>query len=484
MAELPREATYVRHHKQKILLVFAAMRAFAEQLSASGKRVLYYKIDDAPPEDLTSALHCALQQTGAQQIVMTEPGEYRLRQELSSWDHTPITIRQDDRFLCSHAQFAAWASGKKQLRMEFFYREMRKQMGLLMNGREPEGGQWNYDVENRKKLPKTVHPPVRPRFDYGARFAALKNVINELYPDHFGTTDQFCWPITHDQAEQTLSFFITHCLENFGTYQDAMTRDSQFVFHSLISTALNMGLLDPLAVCQAAERAYYEGLAPLNAVEGFIRQVLGWREFIRGIYWLHMPDYEHLNALQHDDPLPAFYYTGETDMACLHHAITTTREQAYAHHIQRLMITGNFALLAGLSPEEVNRWYMEVYADAYQWVELPNTHGMALYADGGIVGSKPYAASGAYINRMSDYCKDCAYNVKDATGPRACPFNYLYWNFMIRHEALLGNNPRMGMVYKNLARMDDNKRTAIISQARTFLSELLRTSENSSPGRQ
>lgn len=474
MAEMPQEASYVRHHKQKILLIFAAMRHFAQSLRDDGHTIIYYRYNENPPHDFASMLSRAQAETGLSAAVATEPGEYRLLETMQKLQHIDLKILADDRFITSRAAFADWAKGRKQLRMEFFYRDLRKQTGLLMDGDQPRGGQWNFDIENRKKMPANIRLPQRPVFNYGAEFEDLRRYVDHTFDDHFGSVEHFFWPITSDQANEALNFFLDNCLANFGTYQDAMAVGETTLFHSLISTALNMGLLDPLEVCRAAEARLQAGTAPINAVEGFIRQILGWREFIRGIYWLKMPDYEALNALDHNAPLPTFYYTGETDMICLREAITATRDYAYAHHIQRLMITGNFALLAGLSPEAVNRWYLEVYADAYQWVELPNTHGMALFADGGIVGSKPYAASGAYINRMSNYCGSCKYNVKDKRGEAACPFNYLYWDFIMRHVELLSKNPRMALVYKNLNKMSDDQIKEIKEQSERFLSSLER----------
>lgn len=474
MAEMPEETSYVRHHKQKILLTFAAMRHFAQTMRDLGWSVLYYRFDQDPPPDYAAMIARAQRETGLNSVIATEPGEYRLLEVMQNLTNVEIDILNDDRFVVSRADFAHWAKDRKQLRMEFFYRDLRKQTGLLMNADQPLGDQWNFDSENRKKLPTNISVPERPKFDYGAQFEELRDFVDKTFNNHFGTLDQFFWPVTPEQAQSGLDFFLDKCLADFGNFQDAMAIGEATLFHSLISTALNMGLLDPLEVCRAAEARYHAGQAPINAVEGFIRQILGWREFIRGIYWLKMPEYETLNALGHDAALPAFYYSAETDMTCLREAVIATRDYAYAHHIQRLMITGNFALLAGLAPDEVNRWYLEVYADAYQWVELPNTHGMALFADGGIVGSKPYAASGAYINRMSNYCGSCKYNVKEKLGEMACPFNYLYWNFLIRHEDHLAKNPRMALIYKNLTKMSENQRAEITQQAERFLSTLIR----------
>ena len=476
MAELADEASYVGHHKQKITLVFSAMRHFAEELRAAGREVTYLAYGDAPQvtsfADLVSYM---LATKNFERLYVTAPGEYRLAQEMADWGtrfDMPVHILPDTRFIATDEEFQNWADGKKQLRMEFFYREMRRKTGLLMDGKEPLGGQWNYDADNRKKLPKGHELPPRLRATPDAITQEVMGLVETHFGNHFGRLNNFAWPVTRAEAQAHLTHFLDVCLPQFGDYQDAMKAEESFLYHGLVSTSLNIGLLDPLAVCRAAEERLNNNQAPLNAVEGFIRQILGWREYIRGIYWLKMPDYEHENFFSHERALPAFYYTGDTDMACLRDAVTTSREHAYAHHIQRLMVTGNFALLAGLAPEAVNRWYMEVYADAYQWVELPNTHGMALFADGGVVASKPYVSSGAYINRMSDYCSGCAYSVKEATGATACPFNYLYWDFMHRHQDTLRANPRMGMVYKNLDRMDADKLAAVKQSATKFLENL------------
>jgi deoxyribodipyrimidine photolyase-related protein len=357
--------------------------------------------------------------------------------------------------------------------MEFFYREMRRATGLLMDGPdEPTGGQWNFDHDNRERLPAGVIPPKPRRFPPDAITAEVMALVAREFPDHFGTLDAFAWPVTAEDAAAALDDFIAHRLAEFGAYQDAMAEGQPTMFHALVGAALNVGILDPREACAAAERAYRAGRAPLNAVEGFIRQILGWREYVRGLYWARMPDYAETNALGATRRLPGFYWTGQTRMACLRAAIAQTRDLAYAHHIQRLMVTGNFALLAGLDPVEVNEWYMVVYADAYEWVELPNTHGMALFADGGVMASKPYAASGAYINRMSDHCRGCAFDVKAATGARACPFNYLYWDFIARHAEGLAKNPRMAMPLRTLAKMDPAKVRAMRAQASAFLDAL------------
>jgi deoxyribodipyrimidine photolyase-related protein len=477
MAEVRAECTYVRHHKQKIALVLSAMRHFAERLRQRGLRVDYVTLDDpANTQTLEGEVARAAKRHGATGILCTHPGEWRVLQDMRGWAAAtglPVEIRDDTRFLCPLDRFRAWAGARKQLRMEFFYRAMRRDSGILMEGPdEPTGGQWNFDHDNRAALPKGVTPPKPRRFPPDAVTRAVMDLVAREFPDHFGTIDAFAWPVTAEQAEAALADFVEHRLPDFGTYQDAMADGEPVLFHALIAAALNVGILDPRAACAAAERAYREGQAPLNAAEGFIRQILGWREYVRGVYWLRMPGYRETNALEAARPLPWFYWSGETAMACLRAAITQTRDLAYAHHIQRLMVTGNFALLAGLHPAQVNDWYMVVYADAYEWVELPNTHGMALHADGGVMASKPYAASGAYINRMSDHCRGCAYDVKQATGPRACPFNFLYWDFVARHAERLGKNPRMAMPLRTLARMDAKKVRTMRDQARAFLDAL------------
>ncbi|MEM8854394.1 MAG: cryptochrome/photolyase family protein, partial [Pseudomonadota bacterium] len=324
----------------------------------------------------------------------------------------------------------------------------------------------------RKSLPKNAAPPKRPRFKPDAVTKEVIALVEDTFGDHFGTLDAFNWPVTRAGALSALDHFIADCLPSFGDYQDAMAVGAPHLYHAVLSPLINCGLLSPKEVVERAETAYRDGAAPINAVEGFIRQILGWREFIRGIYWLKMPDYADSNALSAERPLPQFYWTGETDMRCMAEAIGQTRDHAYAHHIQRLMVTGNFALLAGIRPEEIEEWYLIVYADAYDWVELPNVHGMATFADGGVFASKPYEASGAYIDRMSNYCGNCAYDVAQKTGETACPFNYLYWNFLIANEGVLRDNPRMGIIYKTLDKMPEERRSAVTDSASRFLAAI------------
>jgi len=476
MAELRDECTYVRHHKKKIVLVLSAMRHFAERLRHRGVQVDYVTLDDPlNTHSIRGEMLRAVARLQPQLVVATEPGEWRLLQDMSGWQAASgvaTEIAGDTRFLCSHRQFRHWADGRREFRMEFFYREMRRNHAVLMEGDQPAGGRWNFDAENRKRMPGTIRPPLVPSFPPDAQTQAVISLVGQEFADHFGDLEGFDLPVTTEQAMLALDHFVTERLPSFGDWQDFMRTGDPVLFHALISTSMNCGLLDPLVACRAAEAAWRDGTAPLNAVEGFVRQILGWREYVRGIYWLRMPDYAHQNALQAVRKMPWLYWSGETRMNCLAQVVSDTRAHAYAHHIQRLMITGNFALLSGIDPDEVDEWYLVVYADAYQWVEMPNVRGMALFADGGVMASKPYAASGAYINRMSDYCSGCAYDVRIATGNDACPFNFLYWDFIARHQERLAANPRMAMPARTLTRMAPDKVAAIRTQAAAFLASM------------
>lgn len=476
MVEVREEATYVPHHRQKIVLVLSAMRHFAEQLVGEGIVVDYVRLD-APNNSgsFSGELRRALDRHAVDRVILTEPGEWRVLQMMQGWEEAfgvPVEIREDTRFLCSHARFRRWAQGRRSLRMEFFYREMRHDTGWLMRDGEPEGGRWNFDAENRKALPPDLRSPLRRRFPPDRTTVEVMALVREHCSDHFGDLDSFGWAVTRSDALAALRQFVVEGLPRFGDYQDAMRDGDDFVFHAVLSPYMNIGLLAPREVCEAALDAWREGRAPLAAVEGFVRQILGWREYVRGLYWLRMPGYAEGNFLDAHRPLPAFYWTAETRMHCVQAAVESTRRNAYAHHIQRLMVTGNFALLAGIAPSEVEEWYLAVYADAFEWVELPNTHGMALHADGGVLGSKPYAASGAYIDRMSDYCSGCAYSPKIKLGEKACPFNHLYWNFLIENRNRLGKNPRMAMPYRTLDRMTEERRAAIRRESKAFLEAL------------
>ena len=476
MVEVWDETTYAPHHKQKIVLVLSAMRHFADELRKEGVTVDYVKLwEPGNTNTFTGELGRAMARHLPDCVVLTEPSEWRVEEMVKGWQaelNTPVHMRVDNRFIATRDRFSVWAGDKKQYRMEFFYREMRRETNLLMDGDKPEGGEWNYDSENRKSLPASVKLPTRRRFEPDAITRDVMGMVATKFPAHFGTLDHFGWPVTRAEALEALDNFVKIGLPHFGDYQDAMKTGETFLFHSLIAPALNIGLLTALEVCERAEAAYRNGRAPLNATEGFIRQILGWREYVRGLYWLKMPGYGKTNALSAMRALPALYWTADTPMHCLSEVVKSTRDYAYSHHIQRLMITGNFALLAGFSPAEVEEWYLAVYADAFDWVELPNTHGMALFADGGIMASKPYAASGAYIDRMSNFCGSCFYDVKQKTGPKACPFNYLYWAFLIRNEDALKGNVRMAMPYRNLSKWSDAEKQLRVDEAEAFLDGL------------
>lgn len=476
MAEVAQEATYVRHHQKKLAFVLSAMRHFAQGLREDGLAVRYTKIGDTSNANaLKGEVQRAIKACGPFDRLVVEPGEYRLMEEFKSWKNDldiEVEIRRDDRFIATLDRFDDWAEGRKRLTMEYFYRELRRETGILMDGDEPAGGKWNFDKDNREPLPDDISIPERPWVEPDEITREVFETVKSRFGNHFGDLEPFGYAVTAKDAEAQLDWFIKTALPRFGDYQDAMTKGESFLFHGVISMYMNIGLLDPLRVCRRAEEAYEDGHAPINAVEGFIRQILGWREFVRGVYWRFMPNYRQKNFLDAHRPLPDFYWSGDTKMACIADCVETTRKHAYAHHIQRLMVTGNFALLAGVHPDAVNDWYMVVYADAYEWVEAPNTHGMAIFADGGIMATKPYAASGSYIDRMSDYCADCHYSVKQKTGEKACPFNYLYWNFLIENEDRLRSNHRLAMIYKTLDRMNEDKKAAVRADSERFLGEI------------
>ncbi|MFN5084078.1 MAG: cryptochrome/photolyase family protein [Novosphingobium sp.] len=476
MMEVAEEATHVRHHKAKIALIFSAMRHFAAELQAAGWRVDYVRLDD--PDNagsFTGEIIRASERHSPRLIRVVEPGDWRVEQAMLDWQTftgCPVEILPDSRFLCSRDEFAGWAAGRKELRMEFFYREMRRRTGLLMDGKDPVGGKWTFDAENRSGPPPGLAGPPLPRLAPNAMTQQVVELVSTRFADHFGSLEHFNWPVTAAEAEQAAEAFLNKRLPTFGQLQDAMVRGQDFLFHAVLSPAINLGLLDPLDLCRRAEAEYRAGRAPLAAVEGFIRQLIGWREYIRGVYWLEMPGLAEDNFLGATRPLPDFYWTGETDMACLADCVRSTRENAYAHHIQRLMVLGNFALLAGIRPQEVADWFLVVYADAFDWVELPNVAGMALFADGGRLASKPYAASGAYIDRMSNYCGSCRYKVKLKAGPDACPFNALYWHFLARNADKLGRNMRLANPYATWRRMSEDKRAEYLASAEDFLGQM------------
>ena len=472
MAEVAAETGYVPHHPQKIALVLAAMRRFAAHLAGQGWRVAYTRLDD--PENAGSIPGELLRRAadhGTDRVLAMQPGEWRLRQALAE---VPLSLEvvPDDRFLCPPDVFAAWAEGRKALRMEHFYRLMRRRTGLLMDGEEPAGGQWNYDHDNREPARADLFRAPPLRFPPDPVTQAVLDLVRQRFPSNFGRLEGFGWATDRAGAQAALDHFLCHHLPHFGPTQDAMLAGDPVLHHALIAPYLNLGLLTPLEVCQAAEAEHRAGRVPIASAEGFIRQILGWREYVRGIYDRHGPGYAAQNGLGHGRALPPAFWGGATRMACVGAVVAQTRDLAYAHHIQRLMVTGNFALLAGVDPAEVHAWYLAVYADAFEWVEAPNVIGMSQHADGGYLGSKPYVSSGAYIDRMSDYCQGCHYRVKDRTGPRACPFNLLYWDFLMRHRDRFAGNPRMAQMYRTWDRMEAGHRARVLAEAGAFLARL------------
>lgn len=476
MMEVMDEGRYVPHHPKKIAFILSAMRHFAKDLLDEGAQVDYIKLDD--PRSLgsfTQTLTNHLETQSFDEIVVTEPSEYRVLREVESWEEileVPVRILEDDRFLCSKEEFQAWADGKKSPLMENFYRTMRKRLGLLMDGGKPVGGKWNYDKDNRRTPPKGQSFPEPHYVAPDKTTQEILALVEKHFAGHFGDLEPFGFAVTRADALKSLDHFVEHALPYFGDFQDAMREHEYVLFHSLLAQYLNIGLLRPLEICLKVQESFEKQNAPLNAVEGFIRQIIGWREFIRGVYWLHMPAYADRNFFDAERPLPNMYWGGETEMNCVRQVVANTRKYAYSHHIQRLMVTGNLAMLIGIDPVAIHEWYLAVYADAYEWVEMPNTLGMATFADGGVVGTKPYAASGAYINKMSDFCKSCHFDVKQRNGEAACPFNYLYWNFLIKHRNKLERNHRMSLIYRQLDRLPQERQESIVADADGFLAKL------------
>jgi deoxyribodipyrimidine photolyase-related protein len=471
MAEVPGEAEHVWASKPHIALFLSGLRHFSHRLRAEGYRVEYRRMDDPDNRGTLGAeFRRAVKARRPKKAVVVQPGEWRVQEQLldaAKQVGVPLEIRPDGHFLCPLPVFEEHVRGRRRLLMERFYREMRRRTGVLMDGEGPVGDRWNYDAENRKPFgkqgPGDVLAPIS--FEPDAMTREVLDLVEDRFGSHPGSLESFDWPVTPEQAQEALRDFTHHRLPVFGTYQDAMWAGEPYLYHSRLSSALNMKLLNPRQAIEAAEQASWEERAPLNAVEGFIRQILGWREYVRGIYWHHMPDYAELNALGADLPLPEFYWTAETDMNCLAHCIRQTLDHGYAHHIQRLMVTGLFALLLGVEPRQIHEWYLAVYVDAVEWVEMPNTLGMSQFADGGIMASKPYCASGSYIQRMSNYCRGCCYRPSQRLGDVACPFTTLYWDFLMRHEERLSENRRMGLQLHNLRKIGPDERRAIRRQA-------------------
>ena len=474
MAEAAEESTHVASSKQRTVMFLAAMRHFALALQQAGRPLHYTRLDAAHengnPSTLAAQLQADLRKLKPQHLVMTAPGDWRVLQSIKSAAAAaglPLDVRDDRHFYCTVRDFAAHAKGRKSLRMEYFYREQRQRHGVLMDDGKPAGGQWNFDADNREAFgaagPGAV--PARHTVAPDATTQEVIALVNQRFASHPGSLASFAWPVTRAQALESLQSFIKQRLPLFGRYQDALWPGQAWLYHAHLSAALNLKLLNPREVVAAAQAAYHAGTAPLASVEGFIRQILGWREYVRGIYWTQMPAYADRNELDAQHDLPPWFWTGDTDMACLRDTITQTLEQGYAHHIQRLMVTGLYALLLGAQPQQVHAWYLAMYVDAVEWVELPNTLGMSQYADGGVMASKPYVATGKYIQRMGPHCKGCRYDPAERTGESACPFTTLYWDFLMRHEKRMAKNPRMALQVKNVARLTDGQKAAVTDRA-------------------
>ena len=484
MAEVAEESTHVWSSKQRIAVFLSAMRHFAEALQMAGRPLRYRRLDDAENlGTLALELQASITTLAPKRVVMTAPGDWRVLQELKAVAKRAeliLEIREDRHFFTTVREFSAHAKGRKSLRLEYFYRELRQRHSVLMHDGEPVGGQWNFDKDNRESFgaagPQFL--PTRATFEPDTITREVIASVERHFVEHPGTLATFAWPVTRAHALEALDRFVEDRLPLFGRYEDAMWPGEPWLYHSHLSAALNLKLLNAREVVRAAEVAYHAGRVALESAEGFIRQILGWREYVRGIYWTQMPDYINRNALNATEELPAWYWSGDTDMACLRDVITQTLSNGYAHHIQRLMVTGLFALLLGVRPQLVHAWYLSVYVDAVEWVELPNTLGMSQYGDGGLLGSKPYVATGKYIQRMRGGCALCRYDPAKRTGDGACPFTTLYWDFLLRHEQLLAKNARMALQVKNATRLSPSEREAISQRANEIRQGKIRTPES------
>lgn len=478
MMEMRQETDYVKHHIQKIVGFFSAMRFFAQNLEKQGHHIIYLRLDDVQnKQSLTQNLKWIIEQNSIRQFEYQLPDEYRLDEQLKVFLDTiniPSKVYDTEHFLSQRNELGEFFKGKKTFLMENFYRMMRKKYGILMDGNEPLTGQWNYDADNRKKLPKEHRPP--EPLTFSRDISDIYELVQKQGIQTIGNINPkaFFWPVTREESLQLLDFFVKNCLPNFGTYEDAMAMQYWSIYHSRLSFSLNIKLLSPLEVVEQAVEHWKHNQDKINIaqIEGFVRQIIGWREYMRGIYWHQMPEFQKLNFFEHKIKLPDFFWTARTKMNCMKHAIGQSLHLAYAHHIQRLMIIGNFCLLAGINPDEIDEWYLGIYIDAIEWVEITNTRGMSQYADGGIVGSKPYVSSANYIDKMSDYCSSCFYDKNKKVGQKSCPFNSLYWHFYERNRAKLERNPRIGMAYTLLNKMPDQQRQEMIQQAESYLSKI------------
>ncbi|MGM7319251.1 cryptochrome/photolyase family protein [Idiomarina sp. ST10R2A5] len=484
MMELKQETDYVVHHRQKVLAFFSAMRAFANALDSAGHRLHYIKLDDSDnQQSLTQNLEYIMAQNKRAILECQQPDEYRLDHQLRSWAGArsiKLNWYDTEHFLTARDSLREYFPDSKNYLMETFYRKVRQQYDILMENGRPVGGRWNYDEENQKKIP--ANQGVEPPLVFSNDVSDIDTLLQKCHIQTMGkaSPNQLIWPVNRQQSQQLLEHFCQFGLPNFGRYQDTMATADTLkeahwsLYHSRLSFSLNTKMLHPLEVVKAAVNTWSENQESISIaqIEGFCRQIIGWREFVRGIYWAHMPDYKNLNALDHNKPLPHFYWTGDTKMNCLHHSIEQSLEYAYAHHIQRLMITGNFALLAGVSPDALDDWYLGIYIDAIEWVEMPNTRGMSQYADNGLIATKPYIASANYMQKMGHYCKECYYDPKKKSGDKACPFNSLYWHFIERHKEQFKDNHRMRMMYQVWGKKTNEEQQALLKQAEIYLDNI------------
>ena len=480
IAEIKEEASYVRHHKQKICAFFLAMQHFAQALAECGHRVLYLTLDDSHNvENFSQLIAWLCEQTGAQRFEYQEPEERRLARALGRLDiDAKCRCVSAEHFFIDKSEFADYIRPAQHNRLEAFYRKLRERFNILMDGKEPLGGAWNYDSENRERLRAADLANIPSPLCFSNDASVVLQRLERHNIKTIGKADRhLLWPVTRRQAIDLLQHFCKQALPGFGRFQDAMTADSEHrwsLYHSRLSFAMNTKMLSPMFVIDHAIKAFKDadGAISLPQIEGFVRQILGWREYVRAVYWQNADDYHQQNALSAKRALPDYFWHGKTKMRCMQHALAQSLDKAYAHHIQRLMITGNFCLLAGIDPNAVDEWYLGIYIDAIEWVELPNTRGMSQWADGGWVATKPYCAGGNYINKMSDYCRQCHYDVKEKTSDNACPFNSLYWHFVARHADKFKNNPRMSMVYRNWEKQAPAQKAAVTRRAKACLSEL------------
>ncbi len=462
------------YHKKKLVLIFSAMRHFRDELISQG-----YLVDYRVADSFQEALRNYMLDFNTQELILHEPADFNMRKLLREWSNMQIksgilvTFLEESFFLVKEKEWDSLLPPNKSWKLESVYQQLRRKFSILMDGEKPVGGKWSYDQENRKPPKQGLSFEDPLFFEPDEITQEVISLVNEKYPNNPGNTDKFNCPVNQQQALETLDHFLATRLPTFGDYQDAMIENNPYMSHSLISSAMNIGLLDPLDVIRKSEEIYRKGLASLSSTEGFIRQILGWREYIRGIYLRKMPDYYHVNTFKHERPLPALYWGGKTKMNCLSQTVTEVLTNGYNHHIQRLMILGNFANLVGIMPQEVADWFNAMYTDAHDWVVLPNVLGMALFADGGIMSTKPYVSTGQYINKMSNYCKNCYYKVTEKFGEKACPFNALYWNFLMEHQETLKKNPRMSMMYKILDKMTLEEKDLFKNQAKKWIQQLV-----------